>query len=132
MAEFCEVMRQIKRLCLAQGEAECGTTCPLSDDGFACSVAIDVPNDIEEKRLVEIERKVMDWAAKNPEPRYPTWREWQKANFPSASRPVCLLNFVSKSEACFGGRVKSCNECIDAQISADIAEKLGIKPIGET
>jgi hypothetical protein len=122
-------MRQIKRLCLAHGEAECGITCPLSGDGFACSVAIDVPNDIEEKRLVEIERIVMDWAAANPEPRYPTWREWHKANFPNVEcGKLCPAMFGGNPE---GGCINAtCEGCLDRPIPADVAEKLGIKPIG--
>ena len=129
MAEFCEVMRQIKRLCLAHGEAECGTTCPLSDDGFACSVAIDVPNDIEEKRLVEIERIVMDWAAAHPEPRYPTWKEWQDTNFPN--NDALMRPCIFESEEYFNcKREDGCENCMNKPIPADIAEKLGIKPIG--
>ena len=127
MAEFVEVMRQIKRLCRAHGDAECGITCPLSDDGFACSVAIDVPNDIEEKRLVEIERIVMAWAEKHPEPRYPSWREWHEANFPAAVLDVCPARFGPYP---FGDCDRRCDYCVDLPIPADIAEKLGIKPIG--
>lgn len=133
MAEFSEVMRQIKRLCRAHGDAECGVTCPLSDDGFACSVAIDVPNDIEEKKLVEIERIVMDWAENNPEPRYPSWKEVWARLFPRMTEklPPCPRYFVDRErygKMCSGSQ---CDACLDRPIPADIAEKLGIKPIGE-
>lgn len=128
MAEFTEVMRQIKRLCRAHGDAECGITCPLSDDGFACSVAIDVPNDIEEKRLVEIERIVMDWAASHPEPRYPTWHEAWKQMFPDGQGSPCPAVYDVKFEPEWCGG--NCKGCKDRPIPADIAEKLGIKPMG--
>jgi hypothetical protein len=91
-------------------------------------VAIDVPNDIEEKRLVEIERIVMDWAAEHPEPRLPTWKEWQDATFPDALCDVCPRVFgVAPMDGCMN---VSCDDCMSAHIPADIAEKLGIKPIG--
>lgn len=128
MAEFTEVMRQIRRLCRAHGDAECGITCPLSDNGLACSVAIDIPNDIEEMRLVEAERIVMEWAAAHPEPRYPTWKEWWRREFPNADNGIspCTFGLRERFE-CFG---QECDECRNKPIPADIAEKLGVKPIG--
>lgn len=50
----------------------------------------------------EYERIVMDWAEKHPESRYPTWTEWLR-----------MLGVERLSDI----------------IPADVAEKLGIKPI---
>ena len=67
------------------------------------------------------------WAAEHPAPRYPTWREWQHSMFPDANANMYPCSFMSyvKSE-CDGSL---CSECVNRQIPADIAEKLGIKPI---
>lgn len=69
------------------------------------------------------------WAAEHPAPRYPTWREWQKNVFPDASanmHPCCFLSI--KESDCKGS---SCDECCERPIPADIAAKLGIKPMEE-
>lgn len=75
-----------------------------------------------------IEEKIMDWAAENPEPRYPTWKEWQKVNFPNASHDIFPCSFGAGAE--FDCDEYECCECRGRPIPADIAEKLGIKPIG--
>lgn len=69
------------------------------------------------------------WAAEHPAPRYPTWREWQKNVFPDAGDDMYPCNFLSYTECkCKGS---SCDECRDRSIPADIAAKLGIRPIEE-
>lgn len=125
MAEFQEVMKQAKRMCEAGGDT-C-LKCP-ADGGGTCAF-IKSPWSLTEKKIAETERIVMDWAAANPEPRYPTWREWQNANFPTASHSLGPCRFVSVEQA---GCVHNhgCVECLNRPIPADIAEKLGIKPIG--
>jgi hypothetical protein len=61
MAEFQEVMKQAKRMCDANCEK-----CPLRDVvGNTCPVAV-----IGDDEVAEIERAVMDWAAKNSELRF--------------------------------------------------------------
>ena len=74
-----------------------------------------------------LESEIMQWAAAHPEAVYPTWVEWQKANFPDAKRSICMRCFAG-NEVC--DAFDSCTECLDCPIPADIAEKLGIKPIG--
>ena len=100
MAEFQEVMRQAKRMCERFGRdcAGCGIAgghCPLGP----------IPENWDVSDFENIERIVMDWAAANPEPKYPTWTEW-------------LRTFSADGVDLY------------APIPADIAEKLGIKPIG--
>lgn len=131
MAEFTDVVSQIKRMCTKQNHCyECpmrvityanGGNKPLSCIAAVC--------DDEVERLEKI---VMDWAANNPEPRYPSWNEAWMQIFPNASNRTvpCLQYFLSNSRVtklCAG---MECNECRDTPIPADIAEKLGVKPIG--
>ena len=122
MAEFVDVMWQAKRLCAAHGGMCNSRNCPL-DNGEACRLAAD--QDGED--YSDVERIIMAWAAEHPAPRYPTWREWQHSMFPGAGANMYPCSFMSyvKSE-CDGS---SCSECVNRTIPADIAEKLGIKPI---
>lgn len=110
MAEFLEVMRQAKRLCKAFVDCD---DCPFND-------MLDAG---------KVEAVIMKWAEAHPEPRYPTWKEWQDTNFPnnnSLMRP-CIF----ESEEYFECKLQiGCEKCINKPIPAEIAEKLGIKPIG--
>lgn len=137
MAEFTEVMRQAKRMCKSCASCdECAVStnselCPLVDHTVE-----QLPTDWNLDKLPEIERIVMQWAAEHPEPRYPTWEEWQKKNFPTAQdvmHPCAFMNRkeVEKARGVECGRTP-CNTCARSPIPADIAEKLGIKPIGGT
>lgn len=114
MAEFQEVMRQRARMCKAL-EAEC-YYCELEGVGCDGSVL---------ENLDRVERTIMGWASAHPEPRYPTWAEWQYNNFPNSRDDICI-RFFSNAE-CFD----LCDECRAQPIPADIAKKLGIKPITE-
>lgn len=113
MAEFQEVMKQVKRMCKEFGNdcAGCGLAsshCPLGP----------IPENWDGVDLANVERIVMDWVAKNPEPRYPTWNAW----------------LVSMGLADVYGGANTYRLEINPggfePIPADIAEKLGIKPIG--
>ena len=120
MAEFQEVMKQAKRMCDANCEE-----CPLHYTvGPICPIAV-TGND----EIAETERIVMDWAAAHPEPRYPTWKEWHEANFINASKPFQPCRFMNQDKLECDYH-KSCDVCRSKPIPADIAEKLGIKPIG--
>ena len=67
------------------------------------------------------------WAEEHPVQRYPTWREWQKSMFPDGHKHITPCTFGSRDRfKCWG---KTCYVCMEQQIPADIAEKLGIKPI---
>ena len=68
-----------------------------------------------------------EWAAEHPEPIYPTWIEWQHSMFPDAYWKMNPCQFGNRDR--FNCERKSCKECMGQQIPADIAEKLGIKPI---
>jgi hypothetical protein len=81
------------------------------------------------KHSSEIEHIVMDWAAKNPEPRYPSWHEAWKQLFPDGQRTPCPGCCGKKYAPEWCGQ-EECGECKNRPIPAEIAEKLGIKPIG--
>ena len=66
------------------------------------------------------------WAAEHPVPRYPTWNEWQKRMFSDAPEYVKPCSYVDRSRLDCSG---VCSICRNKPIPADIAEKLGIKPI---
>ena len=123
MAEFQEVMRQAERMCKAHDECEC---CPIKEEmddlGEKCPFcgALDV---------AAVEQKIMGWVAENPEPRYPTWKEWQNKNFPN--NDALMKPCIFESEEYFNcSHEIGCEKCMNKPIPADIAEKLGIKPIG--
>lgn len=122
MAEFTEVMRQAKRMCAAHGSMCISRNCPL-DNGEACRLAAD--QDGED--YSDVERIIMDWVAEHPEPVYPTWSKWQNSMFPDAEGEMSPCEFGNRDR--FNCEGKTCDECRGQQIPADIAEKLGIKPI---
>jgi hypothetical protein len=72
------------------------------------------------------EERVMKWAAEHPEPAYPTWEEWGKEwkqKFPEAETVPCISLFMKADCG------ESCESCRQRPIPADIAAKLGIKPL---
>lgn len=125
MAEFQEVMKQAKRMCEAVRGCD---NCPLDNKRDGCPLAM-FASKISLERLGDAERIVMDWAAKNPEPRYPTWEEAWKQLFPDGQRTPCPGCFGRKYAPEWCGR-EECGKCKNRPITPDIAEKLGIKPIG--
>ena len=131
MAEFQEVMRQAKRMCKAQNncyECSANVICNVNE----CHKRISCVASISDYKNVE--RIVMNWAAEHPEPRYPSWNEWQKQIAPEATNPINACAFMSRMEKekayGYSACAVSCAECGNRPIPADVAEKLGIKPIG--
>lgn len=129
MAEFAEVMRQAKRMCAAH---EACYKCPLKDHTAMCAGNKNLSCIASKCDVSELERIVMEWAAAHPEPRYPSWNEAWKQLMPNAhnEKSPCPCFFLDTDRA-----MKLCNEqecvaCKNTPIPADIAEKLGIKPIG--
>lgn len=122
MAEFQEVMKQAKRMCKASGDT-C-LSCPV-DGGGTCAF-IKSPWSLTEEKIAETEKIVIDWAAKHPEARYPSWSETWRRLFPDARYTPCPESEFGIKMECNGG----CKACRDKPIPADVAEKLGIKPIG--
>ena len=129
MAEFTEVMRQAKRMCESYG-IECGP-CALRKKYGLCPLCarIDdrIPKNWKLDNMTEVERIVMDWAAAHPEPRYPSWEDVWNSLFPNASEDPCPEEWFG--EEC--PKDMECDQCLARQISKDVAEKLGIRPIEE-
>ena len=122
MSEFTDVMEQAKRMCKTFSDGHC-SECPIGNaDVLECGITVTSEMDCE-----EVERRVMQWAKKHPEPVYPTWDEWQNSVFPDAEIDITPCTFGSRDRLnCF--LEKTCSTCKEQQIPADIAEKLGIKP----
>lgn len=106
MAEFCEVVKQYKRMC----ETKKCSNCPV--DKLMCEnrcttcwwVAYVVPS--------EFENCVMSWAEQHPEPQYPTWIKWLEDNGYIRAKYYDPIDFTEKARE---------------PIPADIAEKLGLQ-----
>lgn len=121
MAEFTEVMEQAKRMCKTFSDGHC-SECPIGNaDVLECGITVTSEMDCK-----DVERRVMQWATKHPEPVYPTWDEWQNSVFPDAEIDITPCTFGSRDR--FDCAEKTCYQCIEEPIPADIAEKLGIKP----
>lgn len=121
MAEFTEVMEQAKRMCKTFSDGHC-SECPIGNaDVLECGITVTSEMDCK-----DVERRVMQWATKHPEPVYPTWDEWHNSVFPYAHKFIRPCEFGSRNR--FDCAEKTCYQCIEEPIPADIAEKLGIKP----
>lgn len=123
MAEFMEVMRQARRLCAAHGGMCNYRNCPL-DNGKECRI---LPNHDGED-YNDLERIIMDLAAEHPEPVYPSWEEGWRQLFPDAKYAPCPDWYGLKYNVRDCG-FASCAECQSCPMPAEVAEKLGIKPI---
>ena len=72
MAEFREVMMHMHRMCSTYDNCESCPLCGTPHSGMhGCDMSCD--NEVD---VCIVEAAVMDWAAKHPEPRYPTWSKY--------------------------------------------------------
>ncbi len=104
MAEYNEVIKQFKRMCKSVTPMKCTRgECPMGCEniGQCRKVAFERPAKFEEQ--------VMTWAAENPEPVYPAWRDWLRSQYPM-SGPYTMTDIL------------------ESPIPADIAQKLGLQP----
>ena len=131
MAEFQDVMRHAKRMC--KEHDECGA-CALREMADKADIYCPIQT-MRKLDTAKVEAAVMDWAAKNPEPVYPSWREVWKQLFPDSRDCVAPCHFMSLNSVeklyNIDCNYAKCSDCSDRNIPADIAEKLGIKPIEE-
>lgn len=122
MAEFGDVMRQLRRRCNAF-HSECkvcgmGDFCPNE-------VCVDMLTDSDIDRL---EKSVMEWAKEFPEPVYPTWLEWLQEMGVMTDIHDRLNNYKQVMEVCGKPLYSIPTTKVFCHIPADIAEKLGIEP----
>lgn len=126
MAEFFEVMKQVRRMCW---NISCNN-CILPRRSDEMCILEYVPAKITDEEIAEIEAKTMKWAAEHPEVRYPTWLEWQRNHFPDAAITMRPCVYISYTDARCRD-YKDCGDCQSQPIPADVARKLGIKPIAK-
>lgn len=69
------------------------------------------------------------WAKEHPEPVYPSWYEYQQQTFPGHSRWICPMAFGVPCQCKSVTSVQACTKCRNSPIPADIAAKLGIRPM---
>lgn len=129
MAEFLEVCKQAIRRHAIEDNALGAKTSAVWVGISATGGKVDCGKGYIAYPPEVLEQEIMDWAAKHPEPRYPSWKEWWEEKFPNADSLIRPCMF--ESEEYFGCKnFIGCEQCINTPIPADIAEKLHIKPIG--
>ena len=109
MAEFQEVMKQYGRMCETQ--KLCTDACPLNK--HESSICYTVGRAITDTAIEQVEQIIMDWAARHPEPVYPTWMEW-----------LCDVGLCEKD----GEGYRICVERFNTPMYPDIARRLGVEP----
>ena len=123
MAEFTEVMRQVKRMCDATVSGKCHECTFWRTETESCSLY----GDDDGVDYADIERRVMAWAAEHPAPMYPSWQEAWQSLFPGADDPCPAQWFC---EDC--PKDVECPQCVERPMSKKVAEKLGIRPIDQS
>ena len=117
--EFVEVMKQMKRMC-AHFSPTCNG-CKLCLGKGTDEFCGEAPRDILSDPAL-VEAAVMSWAAENPEPQFPTWGNWLAE--------IGLINWQNNGEGEYSVMFPTFKMC--EPIPADMAEKLGIEPKGES
>lgn len=120
MAEFQEVIKQMKRMCAHFGPTCNG--CPLWLEKGTDEFCGEEPNNIHSDPAL-VEAAVMQWSAENPEPVYPTWIDWLM------SEGVIPTNYMAANSTDSGVRAGMFYVTSKAfkPIPADIAQKLNIE-----
>lgn len=136
MAEFIDVCKQavrmLREICKAQGGKPKYIELRIFPDG-GVEVSGGPGAEAGSATAEAFEKSVMQWAAAHPELRYPSWDDAWNQLFPDRTDkempcPRYFLSVQRMEEYCHGVK---CMDCRKRPILADIAEKLGIKPIGE-
>jgi hypothetical protein len=110
MAEYVEVCRQHDRMC---ARFEKCYDCPLHKKVVWCIKKIGERGYIRRENAEKAEKVIMEWAAENPEPTYPTWAEWFLR--------TCQVGLTGDGRNDWNGLLFS-------HIPAEIAQKLGVEP----
>lgn len=119
MSEFITVMRQARRMCAEYSgksqEEDCSQSCPLYS-GWCMGMEEGVCFIPKVEEMEKIEALVTAWAEEHPEPVYPTFYQWVETQMGGdRAKIVDDHDFVKWMDA--------------THISAELAEKLGVKPI---
>lgn len=123
MAEFVEVMKQKARMCESY---HCCSDCGLHHERNGTDMDC---RDFITHKAKEAEKIIAEWAAEHSEPKYPSWDVAWNQLFPDAQHPdaPCLKYMLPNNHPQMCG--VHCHECSKRPIPADIAERLGIKPL---
>ena len=125
MAEFIEVMKQARRLCAA--EKECKKCLMWNSQGAFCRT--DVLRSTNDDAGTE--QIVMSWAEAHPEKVYPSWDEFQFEMFPNHTRGICPMMFGAECPNGDHASALACANCRSMPMPAEIAEKLGVRPLSQ-
>ena len=109
MAEFVQTMKDWRRMCNAftTDDESCCEGCRVVDlREHGCGAIFEMDDSTDWQRYADA---IAAWAAENPEPVYPAWRDWLRSQYPM-SGPYTMTDIL------------------ESPIPADIAEKLGIEP----
>lgn len=115
MADFIQTMKDWRRMCkhysdesVKDGRTSCVDMCPLGHN-----TACDIMENALDSDIKVLAEEVAKWAAKHPEPMYPTWLEW-----------LSDMGLIIKNDVGYTFHFIRATQ----HIPADIAEKLGIEP----
>lgn len=126
MAEFVDVLKMARRMCK---NVDACDDCPIYDS-LSGYCKLSRPLFSSDSDFAKCEAAIMEWGAENPELRYPTWLEWQRNHFPDAAITMRPCVYISYTDARCRD-YKDCGDCQSQPIPADVARKLGIKPIAK-
>lgn len=124
MSDFVQTVKDWRRMCDSMNKhgGGCCINCPLC--GFSCGGVFEMPENTNWQLLQE---KIAAWAAENPEPVYPTWREWlNDIGVVGVEYTTRIYTTANKGLVQYVSTMPS----FYRPIPADIAEKLGLKPKG--
>ena len=120
MADFVQTMKDWRRMCNAYttDDESCCEGCRVVDlREHGCGAIFEMDDSTDWQRYADA---IAAWAAENPEPIYPTWKEWLEEQ-------RVVVHFDSVNEK--GKKVKwELTNKSNCPIPADIAQKLGIEP----
>lgn len=125
MAEFVKTMEEARRLCATQENCE---KCPI---WYARLEVCRIGTAFNDDKIVDTitEGIILSWAKEHPEPVYPSWEEGWRQLFPDSKFAPCpdCFGLKYRVDECVSGL--TCTACKARPMPAEVAEKLGIKPI---
>ena len=108
MAEFVQTMKDWRRMCKAYttDDDDCCKGCPVVDfHEHGCGAIFEMEDGIDWERY---EGQIREWAAENPEPVYPAWRDWLRD--------------------LYGNPQMTMTDILESPIDPEIAKRLNIVP----
>lgn len=123
MSDFVQTMKDWRRMCATRSKLHDDPCEGCSLEAFGCSPIYEDEADTD---YSVVERKVSDWTAEHPEPKYPTWIEWLEEIGVAGRLPSPEPVFTENQE--FYLRKLGFTPKAHIPIPADLAEKLGLEP----